>query len=326
LWVLCLGAGAVFLTYSVIGGLPAVLITDEVKYRLTVFALLVAFIALFDQGGGSAVRLIEQSLTTRFIPDSIQSWIILLSLLALNLPLLITDMSVWQRVGAVESEREVTRGLGRFAAMLLPWMSGIIFIGIGFSTYIVPPEGATTAQAIIAFFSDSLISIFLMAGLFAALLTTADSYLIAAVQTTMVDLYFTKRLQKVNYKSQHLSINEQRDMVRSSQIGILILGIGTIFTGYVLFSILPSLLDLIFVIFGAQTALAPSIFYGLADKAQPMDARAAIASLVIGGLSAIVCLLLALGGITLLDVSLGLWSPIIVLSLSSITFLLLKKS
>jgi hypothetical protein len=139
-------------------------------------------------------------------------------------------------------------------------------------------------------------------------------------------LFFARRLQKVNYQSQHLSMNEQRSMVRLSQIWILLLGIGTIITGYILFSLLPSLLDLIFVIFGTQTALAPSILYGLADKAQPMDACAAIASLAIGGLSAIVCLLLALGDITLLNVSLGLWSPIIVLSLSSITFLLLKKS
>jgi len=326
LWVLCLGAGAVFLTYSVIGGLPAVMITDAVKYRLTVFALLIAGIALLDHGGASAVKLVKQSLLTKFVPDSAQSWIILLSLLALNLPLFITDMSVWQRVGAVASEREATRGLGSFAVMLLPWMSGIIFVGIGFSAYVVPPEGWTTAQAILAFFSDSLLFIFLLAGLFAALITTADSYLIAAVQTAIVDLYFTRRLQQVNFLPHRLSPESQREMFRASRVGILTLGIGAIIAGYVFFSILPSLLDLLFVIFGAQTALAPSVLYGLVGKARPEDSGAGIASLVVGGLTAIVCLLLALAGATLITVSLGLWSPILVLTLSTITFLSLKKS
>jgi Na+/proline symporter len=156
LWILCLATGTVFLSYSVIGGLPAILITDEVKYRLIVFALLVAGVALLDHGGASAMQLIEQSMATKFMPSSTQ-WIVLFSLLALNLPIFVTDMSVWQRVGAITSEREVTRGLGRFAAMLLPWMVGIIFVGIGFGSVLVPPEGWSTAQAILGFFSDSLI-------------------------------------------------------------------------------------------------------------------------------------------------------------------------
>lgn len=83
--------------------------------------------------------------------------------------------------------------------MLLPWMVGIIFVGIGFGSALVPPEGWTTAQAILGFFSDSLIFVFLLAGLFAALLTTADSYLIAAVQTVIIDLRFAQRLQEVKY-------------------------------------------------------------------------------------------------------------------------------
>lgn len=323
LWGLCLLTGAVFISYSAIGGLTAVMITDEVKYKLTIFALLVAGIALFDNGGASAAHLIQGSLVTKFLPTSTQSWIVLFSLLAINLPIFITDMSVWQRVGSVRSEKEVTQGLGRFAAMLLPWMTGIIFVGIGFSTYLVPPEGWTVAQTIIGFFSDSLIFVFLLSGLFAALITTADSYLIAGVQTVIVDWTFWDRLRKVQHDARRLSLDDQRKMVRDSRLGVVIMGIGAVALGYLFLSSLPNLLDLLFVIFGMQTALAPSVVYGLFGKAKPQQAAAGVVSICVGGLTAVICLLLALGGVTFMGVTLGLWSPILVLVLSTCAFSLM---
>jgi solute:Na+ symporter, SSS family len=326
LWVLCAVAGTVFIGYSVIGGLPAIMITDHIKYRLITFGLLLAAIMLFDQGGASAVRLIQGSFSTTFLPTSSASCILLLSLIALNLPLLITDMSVWQRVGAAESEKEVTRGLGSFAAMLLPWLAMIVFIGIGFGSFLVPPEGYTTAQAILSFFSDSLVIVFLLAGLFAALLTTADNYLIASVQTILVDWVWAERLERVSYRPEDLPRDEQRSMLRTAEVGVVVLGFGSVVLGYLFLAALPNLLDLLFVVFGIQAALTPSVVWGLLGKARPSDARAGIASLVAGGVTGLLCLFLALGGIELLGVSYGLWSPVFVLAISSIIFLVLRRT
>jgi len=326
LWLLCAVAGAVFIGYSVIGGLPAIMITDHIKYRLITFGLILAAIMLFDQGGASAVQLIQESLSTTFFPTSSPSWILLLSLIALNFPLLITDMSVWQRVGAAESEREVTRGLGSFAALLLPWLAMIVFVGIGFGGFLTPPEGYTTAQSILSFFSDSLVFVFLLAALFAALLTTADNYLIASVQTILVDWVWAERLERVSYQPEDLPRDQQRSMLRTAEIGLIVLGFGSVVLGYLFLAALPNLLDLLFVIFGIQAALAPSVLYGLLGKARPSDARAGIASLVAGGVTGLLCLFLALGGLELLGVSYGLWSPVFVLAISSITFLVLRKA
>lgn len=325
LWVLCAVAGAVFIGYSVIGGLPAIMVTDHIKYRLITFGLLVAAIALFDQGGASAVGLVSESFKTTFLPTSTPSWILLLSLVALNFPLLITDMSVWQRVGAAESEKEVTRGLSSFAALLLPWLAMIVFIGIGFGGFLTPPEGYTTAQSILSFFSDSLVFIFLLAGLFAALLTTADNYLIASVQTILVDWVWAERLERVNYQPEDLPRDEQRSMLRSAELGVVALGFGSVVLGYFLLTNLPNLLDLLFVIFGIQAALTPSVVFGLLDKAGPSDSKAGIASLIAGGITGFLCLFLALAGLELLGVSYGLWSPVFVLAISSIVFLVLRK-
>jgi Na+/proline symporter len=141
----------------------------------------------------------------------------------------------------------------------------------------------------------------------------------------IIDLRFAQRLQEVKYDPKGLSTTEQWNMVRTARIGIIVLGVGAILLGYIFLSSLPNLLDLLFVIFGMQTALAPSVFYGLLGQPRSVDARAGIGSLAVGGLAAIVCLLFALGGATLLGVSLGLWSPIMVLTLSSVTFVLLLK-
>lgn len=113
-------------------------------------------------------------------------------------------------------------------------------------------------------------------------------------------------------------------MIKEAGLRIIILGVGTVLCGYLFLAALPSLIDLLFVIFGLQTALAPSVVYGLFDKVGPGDARAGIASLVIGDVTALVCLLLALAGKELLGVTLGLWSPILVLIFSTTTFLAMR--
>ena len=325
LWILCLIAGLIFVGYSVIGGLPAIMLTDHIKYRLITFGLLLATITLVDHGGATAMRLVGQSLKTSFFPGSAASGIVLLSLFALNLPLLITDMSVWQRIGAAESEREVSRGLRKFAMQLLPLLSVIVFVGIGFGSILESPEGYSVAQTILGFFLDSVVFVFLLAGLLAALLTTADNYLIASVQTVLVDWVWARRLQRVAYRPEDLPVEQQRSMLRSAEIGVVVLGFGCVILGYLFFSALPSLLDLLFVIFGIQASLAPSVTFGILGRASHADARAGVASIVAGGLAGLVCLLLALGGRELFAVSYGLWSPVFVLGVSSAVFLGIRR-
>src|ERR1043165_4473565 len=115
-------------------------------------------------------------------------------------------------------------------------------------------------------------------------------------------------------------------MLRSAEVGVLVLGFGSVVLGYVFLSALPNLLDLLFVIFGIQAALTPSVVFGLLGKARPCDARAGIASLIAGGATGLLCLSLALAGSELLGVSYGLWSPIFVLAVSSIAFLVLHTT
>jgi Na+/proline symporter len=229
-------------------------------------------------------------------------------------------MSVWQRIGGAVDERSVTEGVGRFALLLLPWMAGIILVGIGFGPDLVPTAGQTTAQAILVFFSNSLVYPFLLAGLFAALLTTADSYLIAATQTIVVDWIFTKKLAAAGFDTEHLSPPDQKRMLTLSRSVLIIAGAGAVAFGYLLLNSIPTLLDLLFVIFGLQTALAPVVVWALLGKARPADALAGVISIFAGGAVALACLILGLMHVTLIGIDIGLWAPIFVLSISTFAF------
>jgi Na+/proline symporter len=167
---------------------------------------------------------------------------------------------------------------------------------------------------------DSTVFLFLLTGLVAALLTTADSFLIAAVQTVVVDWIFAKPLEDVGFEPSRLKDSDQKRMLQVSRVGIVILGAGSVLFGYILLSAIPTLLDLLFVIFGMQTALAPIVLWGLQGRARPTDETAGVASIVAGGLAAIICLFLAILETSIIGVNIALWSPVIVLLTAVTTF------
>jgi len=168
----CLVIALVFVLYSAIGGLPCVWATDWLQYRITAFALVIATIFLFNNGGSTAIDTITKSFQTSFMPHGVM-WVVFFSLLSLNLPIFITDMSVWQRIGIIRNYRDVTKGIGGFCFTLLFWMSLMVFLGAGFSTFFESSSGISHAQGMLNYFKDSLVFPILIVGFLVALLSTA---------------------------------------------------------------------------------------------------------------------------------------------------------
>ena len=321
LWMLSLLIGVVFVGYSVIGGLPSVLMTDRLQYRLMAFALLLAALTLFDNGGATAVERIVASIAETFVPSG-SGWIVFAGLFALNIPLFVTDMSVWQRVGAASSTEEVTKALRALVPELLGWMGLLVCLGTGFAMFFEPAAGQTAAQAMLGYFRDSMVFPILVAGFVAALLSTGDTFLLASVQTLLVDWKYANALRRVSYDPERLDATAHRAMLRDSRVGVVALGLGSILLGHLFFEALPSLLDLLFVLFGLQTALTPVVVWGLFHPgADNGNGAAGIRSVVAGGIVALVCLVLALTGVELLGVTMGLWAPIGVLAAATVAFI-----
>lgn len=324
LFLLCIIIGAVFISYTILGGLPSVLITDKYQYRLVGFALILVTIILFNEGGATAVNNIAISFKESFLPSG-SSLIIVLSLFSLNLPLLITDMSVWQRIGAVSDVKEVTKGLGSFAASLLGWMCLVVAIGVGFAPFFKSAPGLSSAQGMLSYFSDSLVFPVLIAAFLAALLSTGDTFLISSVQTILVDWKYHKSLLEVNYDPEKLRQETHKKMLRDSRLGILLVGFGSVILGYIFFSYLPSLLDLLFVIFGLQISLTVPIVWSLFKEVKSSEALAAVSCVISGAIISVICLILALGDYSILGVNISLWSPVLVLSCSALIFFILLR-
>lgn len=311
--------GAIFIAYSLIGGLPSVLQTDFIQYRVVLFALIAMLLIGINQGGATAFNNIALSLPT-FFPEGV-GWVLVLSLLALNLPLLITDMSVWQRVGASSSPEEANSGTIRFSLNLFMWMSFIVLLGTGFATSFSELPDTRPVVGMISYFSDTIAYPLLITGLIGALVSTADTFLISSVQTIIADWKYKKLFAEVDYDSSRLGYEKHKKIIRDSRLGILLLGIISVLVGILAWNYLTLLLEFLFVIFGMQTALAPTVINALYGKPNKLQSASSILSVVVGVVAAFIGLVLAMFQVQLFGLSIALWTPIISLSLSTIVFL-----
>ncbi|GEM_PF-4574550 len=312
--------GTIFIIYSLIGGLPSVLVTDNLQYRLVLLSLFAIFLIAINEGGATGYNHLLESLPT-FLPSG-TNWIIVLSLLALNFPLLFTDMSVWQRISASKSVKEAKEGSKKFFWSLLFWMSAIVIFGTAFSSSFTDVDTVRPAIRMISFFSDSIAYPFLITGFIAALLSTADTFLISSVQTIIADWKYREALKSVNYNSSNLDENTHKRMIKDSRIGTLVFGIVSVAIGILTWFYLGKLLELLFVIFGIQTSLAPAVLYSLFKKEAHIAKQASFYSILVGALFAIIGLILSFYNLTIMGIAVSLWTPLISLLLSSVTFLL----
>lgn len=315
--------GSIFIIYSLVGGLPSVLATDNLQYRLVVISIFAIFLVAINEGGSTAFNHLIDSLPT-FIPSG-TNWIVLLSLLALNFPLLFTDMSVWQRIAASKSVGEAKEGSRKFCWSLLFWMSAIVIFSTAFSKSFTDVESVRPAIRMISFFSDSIAYPFLITGFIAALLSTADTFLISAVQTIIADWKYRVNLKSVNYDSSKLSEEIYKKMIKDSRIGTLVFGIVAVLIGILSWFYLSKLFELLFVIFGLQTSLTPSVLYSLYKKEASVAKEASYYSILVGVIIALLGLILSFNNVIILGITASLWTPLISLIFSTLTFFLLIR-
>jgi SSS family solute:Na+ symporter len=316
--------GSTFIIYSIIGGLPSVLKTDVLQYRLVLFALIGIVVIAFNEGGATAIKNIYDNKGT-FAPHGYEQWLIILSLLAFNLPLLITDMSVWQRISAAKNVNEAKKGSLTFTFSLFVWMSIIVLFTTGFYTFFVDSNETNIVERMISFYSDSIIYPFLIAGFLGALVSTADTFLISSVQTIIVDWQFSKKFNDNNFDTDKFTKKENINIIKWSRLWVLIFGVFSIIIGIISYLYIEKLIYLLFIVFGLQATLAPSVIICLLDKQSKFKSSAPYYSILLGSIVAILGLILSFFNLTFLNISTAYWTPIVVLIVSIIPIILLKQ-
>lgn len=310
--------GLVLATYCVIGGLPSVLHTDKLQYFLICAALGGVFLISLDRGGATAVGEIYGNLGT-FFPSG-AGWVVILGLFALNLPLLVTDMSIWQRISAAQTAAQARAGSYQFALQLFFWMSLLVLFGAAFGNLLTDLPDTKPVEAALSYFETSIIFPVLITGLMAALLSTADTFVISSVQTVAADWKFYQKLKEVDFRADRLSEAVHRQILLFARVLTVVFVAAAVVVGLLVYNYLGRLLDFLFVMFAIQTSLAAPVLYALLTNKRSAPPRLVAASIILGAGVSIAGLLLALTGMEFLGVSVGLWTPLFALLSSSLLF------
>ena len=243
------------ITYSAVGGFRAIVATEQWQIRAVLVAVI--SLALF------AFMLWTESrpdVATRVASDVFSSWNVgwafCLGIIVMNLPAPISDAATWQRLCATRSEADAQKGL-KHAILLFTFIWGTLIVAGTFIATFAQQAGTfdPASQTLMSFIIATLASgdAFALAllfaftlGLFAALITTADSLLLICAQLISLDMLKLRE-----------SGTSRQPMLRARLVLVLI-GLAS-FALFVLFRWLElDVVSLVFAIYGAQLALFPA--------------------------------------------------------------------
>lgn len=204
----------VVIIYTALGGLKAVIYTDTIQWIVLLFGLLFLGIpfAYIKLGGWNTI--IESLPKEHFSLTNI-SWVTLLNWFITIIPIWFIAMTLYQRVFASQSVKQAKKAFYIAGLFEYPFMafSGVI---LGMLARVAFPESdpETALPLLLNHVLPIGIAGFVLAAYFSAVMSTADSCLMAASGNVLNDIL--AKLMK--------GINDQK-LVKASQIITLLIGI-----------------------------------------------------------------------------------------------------
>jgi len=285
--------GGIAIGYTVLGGMNAVIHTDTVQWivlllGLTFVALPMAWQAV---GGWDAIAATvgpEMLALDNVRPVMLLNWAITI------IPIWFVGMTLYQRIYASRSEREAKQAW--FIAGLFEWpVMAFLGVSLGLLARVAAEQGlfselfplgaaAMDPEIGLPLLLRTILPVGLMgivlAAYFSAILSTADSCLMAASGNLLTDIVHRKR-DDVPVKRQ----------LRLSQLFTLLLGLVALALAATMENVLALMLhSYAFMVSGLLVPLVAAVFFGQRDQ------RAALAAMIVGGSTT---LALTLSGTTL---------------------------
>ncbi len=270
----------VVISYSWMGGFLSVLRSDRVQYLVVLSGLGLALLYVISGDIQAVAKTLHASIATdlanpQFGPGVLSSWALVLSLFCLNVPLLITDMSIWQRLCCARDEESARKGVRAFIIGLALVGTTIILFGMALQAKGVIPGDSNDPflGRLIGFISGSFpVALLFYAGVFAAVMSTADSFLLAAAQAWMTDVRQVPSLldsEKYERDEEVMDESEHRLLV-SAKTTTLVIGVATFAVCFTLNAMGIDYISMLFVVFAAQISLTPCVVVALL-KGDPED-------------------------------------------------------
>ena len=308
--------GAIVVIYTFLGGIKAVIYTDTVQWIILMVGLIFIGIpvAYFAVGGYSEIT---KALPPEFFSLSNLSWQTMVNWFVTIVPIWFVGMTLYQRIYACKSEKEAKKAW--FIAGLFEWPA-MAFMGVllglfarvaandgmfeylGFATV-----GSMDSEMGLPMLLRSILPVglmgLMMSAYFSAIMSTADSCLMAAsgnVMTDILDRFF------------NISA-DQKKFLRYSQLITLFIGALALFLASYMRNVLQLMLySYAFMVSGLFIPVIGAFFW------KRSNSTAAIWSMLLGGGTTIS---LIASGISL---PLGLDANIYGISLSAVSFVVIS--
>lgn len=254
----------IVIAYTMVGGLRADIRTDAFQF-IIMLALLVIFlpIVIIKGGGFGALQSLPASflLGTSFAPP----YVIAMVFLFVG-AVVFTFTDLWQRAYAGDSAKTVKKSAYISGILIFLFLLMAVLLGV-FGKILIPES---TSNTILPDLMSSILPAGLyglvLAGFFAAIMSSADTMLLITSMTIVHDIYKKGTGRRMN----------DEETLRLSRKVTLVLGVAALVTALLIFNIVHLAIES--VSFGV--VLVPSVVFGFYWKRA--NARAAIWSIAIG--------------------------------------------
>ncbi len=309
--------GIIVVGYTVLGGLKAVIFTDTIQWSILIIGLMFIGIPVaYNLVGGWEV--ISASLPNEFFSLQNITWQQIINWMVTIVPIWFVGMTLYQRIYASKSSKEAQKAW--FIAGVFEWpVMAFLGVSLGLLARVAAVNGMfqhlgyTEPGSIDPELGLPLLLVhvlpvgllgILMSAYFSAIMSTADSCLMASSGNVLTDIYM-----KLN-KSPNQKINN----IRLSQIITLILGTFAVLLAAKMTNVLDLMLySYAFMVSGLFIPVLGALYL---KRRAPL---AAFVSMILGGGTTIILIILET------PLPLGLDPNIFGISLSALTFFTLNK-
>lgn len=288
--------GALIVVYTVMGGIKAVIYTDCIQWSILLSGLifLAAPLALMEVGGLGALM---DALPSRYFslsPGAIQSdsatgWVTFINWIVTIVPIWVVGMTLYQRMYASKGVKEAKKAWyigGLFEYPIMAFTG--VFLGMC-ARALYPGLGAEQAELALPMLIGEVLPVgiagLVVAAYFSAIMSTADSCLVASSGNIVNDLIERYLLPEADHKR----------IVKIAQGVTLILGVGAVLIAAQFTTVLASILyAYAFLVSGLLVPTLGAFFWKRSSST-----GALIGMISGGGLTVILLTLQTLEGLTL---------------------------
>jgi Na+/proline symporter len=280
-WVAAIFLSSIGVIYTINGGFRAVIKTDQIQMRfIWIFiALLSGYYIYFMASNG-----FSQSIS--IVPEGVLNFdwrpglgFFLFGLTVMNIPTHLSNMSIWQRIGAASNQEIVAAGLRRSIwSISVSW--SLLALLACFAYAIVTPENSQALFTdLLAYIGSStpgkFILFFVILGLYGAMLSTASTLLIVIAHTVSEDILAPLKKTSLNQRIESkVELLNSRIILFLAAFLAVILVEGLKYFGF-------SIADLVFSIYGGSLALFPLIMAALFSNRERLHRLSNYASLAV---------------------------------------------